>query len=692
MRFDKRMDKSLKMELLKAIGDDSAIRAALSSMMERTKAEFCALIAMRETALVYIMAESRDLSPHVSEIREKLKNTFLMFANAKSPAAPAAIEKIFFRGNGIGGAGRRSGSRIESYFLVPVTDGPQVRGVLFIGSVRKEAFGRRDIALFHNLANEREEKTPIIFRVGGEKEILERLLDALPSGAALISPEGRIVSANRMFRELMNVGGNASESVYDAGRVSCFNLHGIWEEFNILQNTIIDRELEGSCVPERYLDVSWVRLDTISPEVGSLALIREITSQREQAEAREEEVTIVAHELRTPLAALKTSLAIVRDEAAAAHELPNGRPAGPDFLSSAATTIDRLGRLVDGLVESSAARLDERPLRIESHDVRKFLDEITRLFVHPMELKGIDFAVDVDEACVNLMFDRDRIEQVIQNLLANSMKHVPGGGSISISIRACADCPSKVLPAELRQLCPSIAFADLVLRDSGSGIPQDIAELSNTIDSAAGHPVKASKGLGLVIAKRLMQMQGGSLFIDGSVEQGSAVHLFLPIDQETARVVKRYRGLRMKVDELMAKGLASAIFVISKERSISWDEIVEKCDPMPELNPEVKDMKGRDSFLWPLSEGVAIALVSRIDRVEDPPAFFGSSFARDADGYPAGVSDAACGGRSAVVEPRLRAGWSVSLREGIDLGNLISMAMKRMENEFEPCMLKGAVG
>ena len=68
----------------------------------------------------------------------------------------------------------------------------------------------------------------------------------------------------------------------------------------------------GLCVPERYLLVSWVRLDAVSPEVGSLALIREITSQREQAEAREEEVAIVAHELRTPLAALKNSLAIVR--------------------------------------------------------------------------------------------------------------------------------------------------------------------------------------------------------------------------------------------------------------------------------------------------------------------------------------------------------------------------------------------
>lgn len=690
MRFDNRMDKSLKIRVLKAIGDDSAMMAVLSSMMERTKSEFCAFITMRETELVYIMAESRDLSPHVPEIREKLKNTYRMFTNAKNSSRPAAIEKIFFRGNGIGGAGRQGGSKIESYFLVPVARGPEVRGVLFIGSVRKEAFGRRDIALFHSLADQRDEETPIVFRVGGEKEMLERFLDAFPSAAALFSPDGRIVIANGSFRQLMNMDGDLSASVYDVGKASCFNLHGIWEEFNILQSTIIDRDLEGACVPERYLSVSWVRLDAVSPEVGSLALVREITSQREQAEAQQEEIAIVAHELRTPLAALKTSLAIVQGAGDAGNGSASGR--GPDFLSSAAKTVDRLGRLVDGLVDSSAARLDERPLKIESHDVRKFLDEITRLFVHSMEIKGIDFTVAVDEVCRNLMFDRDRIEQVIQNLLANSIKHVPGGGSISISIRACAGCPARILPPELATMHPSVAFADLILRDSGSGIPRDIVELHNAAE-AAERPVRASQGLGLVIAKRLMRMQGGSLFIDERIEKGSAVHLFLPVNQETARIVKRYRTMQMKVDEMMAKGFASAIFVLSKETSIPWDEVAVHFSPLPVINPDVKEMGGRDAFLWSLSERIALALVPKIDRINNPVDFLGESVALLGAGSWMGAS-AANGDceRCIDVAAPLRAGWTVSLREGTDMRDLLSIALKRMESGFETHMLKGVAG
>jgi signal transduction histidine kinase/PAS domain-containing protein len=665
------------------------MRAILSDLMELTKAEFCAFSTIRETELVYIMVESKDLSPHVPEIRDKLKNTYRMFLNRRSSSGSAAIEKIFFRRNGINGADGPCGSRIESYFLVPVAYGSLVRGVLFIGSVRKEAFGRMDIAVFHELADERDETTPLICRVGGEREVLERLLDALPMGTALFSPDGRIVSANRIFKELTNKEGDSPGSVYDVGKTSCFNLHGIWEEFNILQGAVIDREIEGSCFPERYLNVSWVRLDTISPEVGSLAIVREITRQREQAEAREEEMAIVAHELRTPLTALKNSLAIVRDVDDSEKEEANGGTAGPDFLASAVRTVDRLGRLVDGLVNSSTVRFDDRPLKIESHDMRDFLEEITRLFVQPMKNRGIDFSITVDEVCRNLIFDRDRKEQVIHNLLANSMKHVPAGGSIAISVSVCDSCSTNIFPPELLKLLPPISFADLLVRDSGSGIPRETAKLGNKVGNME-HRIKASQGLGLVIAKRLMMMQGGSLYIDESVESGSAVHLFLPVDPQTAQIVRRYRALQMKFDERMAKGLASAIYIISKGTSVSWDEIAERCRPMPVINPEVREMGDQDAFFWSLSEDIVLALVARIDRIEDPSGFVGEPNVAPESGSWMGASAPDGGIKKGVdADASTRVGWTVSLREGTDLRELLIKASERMEDKFAAHRLKG---
>ena len=622
MRFDNRMDESLKLRILKAIGDDSVMPTVLSGLMERTKAEFCAFVTMRETELVYIMAESRDLSPHVPEIREKLKNTYRMFTNGRSHPGRRRSRRSFSGETGsmgpTGGAARES----RATFSFRSRYGPQVRGVLFVGSVRKEAFGRRDIALFHSLADERDEKTPIVFRVDGEKEILDRFLDALPSGAALFSPDGRIASANGIFRKLMNMDGDLSESVYDVGRLPASISTASGKSSTFFRAPL---SIESSRVRAFPRDISRCRGCASIPFPRRSARSR-LSGKSRRSESRRKRGKRKSRSSRTSCARLcRLSRPRSRSCRPRATRGTGARAlAGPDrtFSRAPPRRSTGSGRLVDGLVESSAARLDERPLKIESHDVRKFLDEITMLFVHPMEIRGIDFSIDVDEACRNLMFDRDRIEQVIQNLLANSMKHVPAGGSISISIRACAGCPARILPVELAKLLPSIAFADLLLRDSGSGIPREVAELSNTTESAE-RPVKASQGLGLVIAKRLVRMQGGSLLIDESIEKGSAVHLFLPVDQETARIVKRYRALQMKVDEMTGKGLASAIFVISKETSISWDEVAEQCRPLPVINPEAKEMGGRDAFLWSLSEGVALALVTRIDRIEDPAAFLG---------------------------------------------------------------------
>ena len=642
------MDESLKIRLLKAVGNDSVMQAILANMMERTQAEFCAFYTARDRELVYVMIESRELSSRIPELREKLRNAYRMFTNGLGPAEVEPLESVYYRRTGANVAYLVSNSKIESYFLVPLTFASKVRGVLFFGSIRKEAFGKNDIAVFRSLADEGEEKTPLIFRVGGEKEILEKLLEALPSGAALVSPDGRIVSANRAFRSALQLNGELPENVYEIGSFSCFNLHGIWEEFSILQKNVTDRELEGVCVPERYLTVSWVCLDDLSEDVGSLVLIRDTTPVREQAEAREEMVAMVAHEIRTPLTALKNSLAIVA----------GGGPGGAArFLSNATRTVDRLGRLVDSLIDSSKARIDERSLKVEPHDVGGYLQEITTLFLEPMRKKGIDFSIRVAEGCSSLTFDGDRIEQVLQNLLANSIKHVPAGGTISISIESCAEPPPRIIPPAVLAYVPRAAFADLCLRDSGTGIPPDVAGRINIAGAASESPARGSKGLGLIIAKRLVRLHGGSLVIEERSGGGSAVHLYLPVDPETARVVQRCGNLELRLEGMLAKGLTPAVCCVLKDPGQSWIDAVRAWRPAPMINPPRNDAPDDAVLLWPLSERFALALAARIDPVEG-----------------------------------VRAGWAAGPREGTGLDELLSIAVERMEGAVLAPVMKGADG
>ena len=318
------MDETLKIRLLKAIGSDEAMRELLLEIMERSQAEYCAFCTARDRELVYILCENRELALRSAEIRDKVRLSYRMFTNGVEPAREP-LERIMFRRNEPSVLYLLGNPKIESYFLVPLAFGSKVRGVLYLGSVRKEAFGREEIASLRGLAEEEgERRSPLAFRMGGEREILERILAAMPMGAALVSPEGAIIGSNAAFAETINARDGVPDTIGGIGARSLFSLQGIWDEFTILQRDIIERELKGSGAPERYASVSCIRVEGLAEEVGSLVLVRDVTPAREQAEAREEMIAMVAHELRTPLTALKNSLAIVAEAGSRARSAAAG--------------------------------------------------------------------------------------------------------------------------------------------------------------------------------------------------------------------------------------------------------------------------------------------------------------------------------------------------------------------------------
>jgi signal transduction histidine kinase len=653
------MDETLKIRLLKAVGNDAAMREILIDLMDRAQAEYCAFCTARDRELVYIVCENRELGVRAPEIREKVRASFRMFTNGFEPETDP-LETIMFRRRGPSVAYLLGNPRIESYFLVPLAFGSKVRGVIFLGSVRKEAFGRNDIASLRGLAEEDEERSPLAFRLGGERDLLQRLLEAIPAGAALVSPGGDIVASNRAFAETLGIRDEVPGSVGRIGARSAFSLQGIWDEFEILQRDIVDREIKGSAAPDRYLSVSCARVEGLAEDTGSLMLVRDVTSAREQVEMREEMIAMVAHELRTPLAALKSSLAIVAEShepgcggADEAAETPARR-----FLGNAVRTVDRLGMLVDGLVDSSAARIDDRALRIERRDMGAFIAEASSLFVEPMKRKGIDFRVFVDAEASRLAFDRDRLEQVLQNLLANSMKHVPSGGAVSITVIPCAGCPSHIMPPALAGRAGSPAFGDLCVRDTGAGIPEDVASRTNRSAESAERPIRASRGLGLRVAQRLIRLHGGSLAVEEGVVGGSAVHLYLPADEPTARVIQQYRAAEMRLEEMLSRGLMPAVYCIENPGREPWEKALSSARGGAAVSPNRSEPHDGELLVWPLGADLAIGIAERD---------------RGAGAIPAGV----------------RAGRAVARRDGLNLRELVSAALEALDaGAFVPA-LKG---
>ncbi len=676
---ESRQARSMRVEILESVGDELMMRGVLLRMMELSQAEFCAFYSELGEGYFYIMLEGSELSPRIPEIRDKLRNTFRMFSNLRD-GEEILREKVFVKRRERDLAYLLGSVKIESYFIVPVTFDAKVRGVLFFGSVKKDAFTREDIAAFNRLAEEEGERVPLHFQVGGEIGILERIVSALPFGCALIASNGEIRCANDDFRRMLEIRGHP-ETVQAIHTVSPFSLEGLSEEFGVLERDIIERELQSVIGHERTVAVTWVRIGGISEEVDSLILLRDISQTKDQEEAREEMLATVAHELRTPMTALKNSLVIMGEGMGSTASRGDASP-GPDvsrFLHTALRTVRRLTDLVDGIVDASTFRVHDYTLRPVRVDVGDFLEESSYLFAESMRKKKIGFDIRVEPSDSSLVFDRDRMEQVIQNLLSNSMKHVPSGGEISITATLPDGIPEGLFPRIPWEYLWRPDFACISVRDTGSGIPDEVIEEINSQNRGAEGNVRPLHGLGLYIATRLVRRHGGALRIERDGARGSAVTIYLPRRVETGRVIRVIRSIERIVAEMITRGISPALYSIVRTGSRPWHAIAADMRTATVVNPTKNAVEREGYYIWPLGRDYAVAVAAPERGVANGVS------AREVDageilfiaGHPPDDVDI---------------GWGVAPHDGTSYGELVERSLARIGAEPVFAIPKGEIG
>jgi signal transduction histidine kinase len=235
-----------------------------------------------------------------------------------------------------------------------------------------------------------------------------------------------------------------------------------------------------------------------------------MTEELERADQQRRNLTAdVAHELRTPLHIIQGNLEGILDGVYAPTEAHVG------------ATLDEtraLARLVDDLRTLSLAEAGQLPLTWESVDVSELLGDVGTSISGQAEAAGIDLRVEADADPSTLMVSADvgRLGQVLNNLLANALRHTPSGGVIT-------------LQAERIQQAIHI-----VVRDTGEGIPaEDLPFIFDRFwrgDRSRSHARGAGSGLGLAIVQQLVQVHGGSISVKSEAGKGTTFTIELPVD------------------------------------------------------------------------------------------------------------------------------------------------------------------
>ncbi len=354
-----------------------------------------------------------------------------------------------------------------------------------------------------------------------ERNQLEALIGASDAAIMLVRPDHVVAYANAAMIRLLGlpheaiVGANV-DRLHDFLAASLENPSALTPQVEALSGgaPLKDRitlALPSHAVYQRV--VAPVR-DGAGELIGSLLQYRDVTHEAALERMKSEFVSVVSHELRTPMTSIKTSLALVL--AGAAGPLDGS---ARELLEIAARNSDRLISLVNDLLDLSRIESGRVPL----HPEPVALDEAVRASVEMVGAfaaeRGVTVAIQPPQEEINVTAVRERMIQVIVNLISNAVKFSPR--ETQVRVRWWRDGES----------------ATIEVADQGQGIPKDKLEKIFEPFTQLANPLtrdQGGAGLGLTISRGIVNALGGRIWVESEPAAGSRFHVQLPLAGVTA--------------------------------------------------------------------------------------------------------------------------------------------------------------
>jgi signal transduction histidine kinase/DNA-binding response OmpR family regulator len=334
----------------------------------------------------------------------------------------------------------------------------------------------------------------------------------------LVSPgDRRVLSVNRQFETLFSVGtsevrGRGLDELHafvDKAFAEPDTLRERFTEVADDDSATFTQTFKQVWPQERLLELFSAPVLSDRKFVGRLYGFRDVTQERELDRMKTEFVSQVSHELRTPLTAIKGFTELVLDgDAGDINEEQT------EYLGIVKSNVDRLMALINDLLDIARIESGRVQLKIAPVD----LDELVKLVGQSMRplVQGKDqtLRTEIEPNLPVVMADRDRVVQVLTNLVSNAHKYTPAGGSILVRAHTVD------------------GMVKIEVQDNGMGIPaEDVPRLFSRffrVDSSLTREIGGT-GLGLSIVKSIVELHGGAVTVDSVQGEGSTFDFTLPL-------------------------------------------------------------------------------------------------------------------------------------------------------------------
>lgn len=472
--------------------------------------------------------------------------------------------------------------------------------------------------------------------------------DELRDPLLIVDAEGTILESNLSARSTLDLGEHvrideaswADRRIAFDGRAVLALLKGpspvVGHRLNDLEGNEADVVLDIIDLPGRESDSH-----------HKLIHIKDYSPYTNTERWKDELLSMVAHEIKNPLAAMKNSMSILVAHAAGA--MTEGQRS---LLDVSLRSIDRLTRLLDNVLDVSRIGSGGYTPEPRWMYARDFTAEVVGTFRTLFNVQRRRLACAVAGDLGPVYVDAPKLEQVLVNLLSNALKFTPEGGEITVEVEPAGievlDDDLRILPwSELAEM----RFVRFIVTDTGIGMSESmLSHLFTRYYAEESRTRSKGSHLGLSISKALVEVQNGSLAIESELGVGTRVRVALPADDVTFAVLGRVKSIGRVLGRLHGLRRGVVCRVYRKDPSLAWDRVIEHEGVRAIVNPTVGEEKSGDDFLWTLSDRVAVSIT-----------------AGETDGRQSGAGRPAEGdSRTATAEPHRRsnspAGYTVGVR------------------------------
>ncbi|MDR7380636.1 sensor histidine kinase [Promicromonospora iranensis] len=345
----------------------------------------------------------------------------------------------------------------------------------------------------------------------------ERTLESVADGIYGVDAQGRVTfinaaAAHTLRASATDLVGHEAHATFHAPAEdgtphpveNCYVTEALRDGTTATAEQDVYRCLDGTDVP---VEVTASPLRDDGGIRGAVVAFRDVTERREMERIKDEFVSVVSHELRTPLTAIRGALGLLESKA-----LDSRPEQAAHMVHIALTSSERLGRLVDDILDTERLNASTTHFDLEEHRV----DDLVAAAVEQVSVQankaGVRLRPDTTPEIVRA--DGERIVQTLTNLLGNAVRFSPHGSSVRVSALPAGD------------------LVELRVDDEGRGIPPDkldaVFHRFVQVD-ASDTRERGGTGLGLAIARSIVERHGGRLWaISEGEDQGSSFRFTLP--------------------------------------------------------------------------------------------------------------------------------------------------------------------